>query len=75
MFREILIFHSHSTDGKRSNSKPNTSVKLDIINWYSVQKTFNFTFEWMIYLPFLHMRGKTNKSKRVQKPRLATLEW
>ena len=31
-FREILIFQSHSTDGKRSNSKQKTSVKLDIIN-------------------------------------------
>ena len=31
-FRENLRIQSHSTDGKRSNSKPNTIVKLDIIN-------------------------------------------
>ena len=28
----------------------------------------------MIYLPFLHMGGKNNKSQRVQKPRWATLD-
>ena len=37
-FREILVFQSRSTDGKRSNSKPNTSVKLVIIKWQSVKK-------------------------------------
>ena len=36
-FREVLIFQSHSTDGKCSNSKPNASVKLDIINWQNVK--------------------------------------
>ena len=74
-FREILIFQSYSTDGKRSNSKLNTGVKLDIIKWQNVKKTFNFRFGWAIYLPFLHMGGKINKSRRVQKPRWATLEW
>ena len=74
-FREILIFQSHSTDGKRSNSKLNTGVKLDIIKWQNVKKTFNFRFGWAIYLPFLHMGGKINKSRRVQKSRWATLEW
>ena len=74
-FREIVILQSLSTNGKLSNSKPNTSVKLDIINWQNVKKMFNFRFEWMIHLPFLHLGGKINESQRVQKPRWATLEW
>ena len=40
--REILKFQSHSIDGKRSNSKPNTSVKVDIINWQNVKKNVQF---------------------------------
>ena len=43
-FREILIFQSHSTDGKLSNSKPNTSVKLVFIKLQNVKETFNFRF-------------------------------
>ena len=66
-FREILIFQSHSTDGKRSNSKPNTSVKLDIINWQNVKKNVQFQI-WMNDLPsiFYIWAGKlinANESK------------
>ena len=38
-FRENLIFLSLSTDGKLSNSKPNTTVKLVIIDSQNVKKT------------------------------------
>ena len=41
-FRENLIFLSLSTDGKLSNSKPNTSVKLVIIDWPNVKKRYIF---------------------------------
>ena len=40
-FRENLIFLSLSTDGKLSNSKTNTSVKLVIIDWQNVKKTLH----------------------------------
>ena len=39
------------------------------------KKKFNFRFEWMIYLPVLHMDDKISKNQRVQKPRWATPEW
>ena len=60
-FREIVIFQSLSTNGKLSNSKPKTSVKLDIINWKNVKKRSNsdltgrFTFYSYIWA------GKTLK--------------
>ena len=37
-FQEISKYQSHSTKGKISNSKPDTSVKLDYINWQNVKK-------------------------------------
>ena len=55
-FREILTFQSRSTDGKRSNSKPNASVKLDIINWQSVIKNAQLQI-WVNDLPSIFTYG------------------
>ena len=50
-----MVIQSHSTDGKCSNSKPDASVKLNIIKWQNAKKLFNSRFECMINLPFLHI--------------------
>ena len=55
------------------NSKPHISVKLDIIEWQNVKKTFNFRIELMIFPLNLKKGGKFNKSQRVQKLRWAHL--